>query len=259
MTSSGVNEVVNAEDICKSFGALEVLHKISLSAGRNEVVSILGRSGSGKSTFLRCINLLETPESGTVSINGQTIDFESGKAVGHGSAMSQRYLALRRKTAMVFQQFNLWPHWTVLENVSNVPIHVHGVARKEALERAEVLLERTGMTDKRNAYPAQLSGGQQQRVAIARALAVEPDVLLFDEPTSALDPELVNEVLLVIRKLATEGQTMLIVTHEINFAREVSDRVVFFDAGQIAESGSAKDILSGPSSAAFRKFLQLPA
>lgn len=196
---------VEATDVHKSFGALEVLKGISLSAAKGDVVSIIGASGSGKSTFLRCLNFLETPDGGRIKIGGEDITAD-------GSPVDKRrILALRRHVAMVFQSFNLWPHRTVLENVTEVPVHVQAVPKAEAVARAERYLERVGLGDKKDVYPSFLSGGQQQRVAIARALATEPDVMLFDEPTSALDPELVGEVLGVMRGLADEGRTMLVV------------------------------------------------
>jgi ABC-type histidine transport system ATPase subunit len=216
----------------KSFGALEVLKGIDLSVGRGEVVSIIGASGSGKSTFLRCINLLETYSRGDISIFGESLRIDPKGRVDNRQADR-----IRARVGMVFQSFNLWSHRTILQNLTEAPIHVSGLSRGQAKERAEALLEKVGIFDKRNHYPSHLSGGQQQRVAIARALAMEPDVLLFDEPTSALDPELVGEVLRVIRDLAQEGRTMIIVTHEMRFAREVSARVAFFHEGQIEEEG----------------------
>ena len=241
---------VNAEDVRKSFGQLDVLRGISLNADRGDVVSIIGASGSGKSTFLRCLNFLETPDSGRIRIGGEDIRID-------GRKIDRRQIrSLRRHVAMVFQSFNLWPHRTVLENVIEVPIHVQKVPKPEAVTRAEGYLERVGLADKRDVYPALLSGGQQQRVAIARALATEPDVMLFDEPTSALDPELVGEVLTVMRGLAEEGRTMLVVTHEMEFAREVSSQVVFLHQGEIAEHGAPKEVFSHPTSDACRKFLE---
>lgn len=241
---------VDAADVHKSFGALEVLRGISLSAKRGDVLSIIGASGSGKSTFLRCLNFLETPNSGRIRIGGEDI-------VINGSRLDQRRIrALRRRVAMVFQNFNLWPHRTVLENVIEVPVHVQSVGRADAVASAERYLERVGLADKRDVYPSFLSGGQQQRVAIARALAMEPEVLLFDEPTSALDPELVGEVLAVMRGLADEGRTMLVVTHEMEFAREVSSKVVFLHQGMIAEEGAPKQVFSAPTTDACKKFLE---
>jgi polar amino acid transport system ATP-binding protein len=214
------------------------------------VLSIIGASGSGKSTFLRCLNFLETPDSGRISIGGVDITITAKR-------LDQRKIrSLRRNVAMVFQSFNLWPHRTVLENVIEVPVHVQKVPKTEATERAERYLERVGLIEKRDAFPAQLSGGQQQRVAIARALATEPEVMLFDEPTSALDPELVGEVLAVMRGLAEEGRTMLVVTHEMEFAREVSSKVVFLHQGAIGEEGTPDVVFSSPSSDACKKFLE---
>lgn len=241
---------VEATDVHKSFGALEVLKGISLSAAKGDVVSIIGASGSGKSTFLRCLNFLEIPDGGRIRIGGEDI------SAGGGSVDKRRIQALRRHVAMVFQSFNLWPHRTVLENVTEVPIHVQSVPKAEAVSRGERYLERVGLADKKDVYPSFLSGGQQQRVAIARALATEPDVMLFDEPTSALDPELVGEVLGVMRGLADEGRTMLVVTHEMEFARDVSSQVVFLHQGMIAEAGPPKQVFSSPTTEACKKFLE---
>jgi ABC-type histidine transport system ATPase subunit len=211
----------------KSFGDVRVLDGIFLSARQGEVVSILGASGSGKSTFLRCLNFLETADAGTITIRGDSV------ILGQGTIAEETKRKLRRHTGFVFQSFNLWSHLTVIENVMQGPVHVMGRKPVDARERAEALLARVGVLERSNYYPAQLSGGQQQRVAIARALALDPDVLLFDEPTSALDPELVGEVLKVMRNLADEGRTMLVVTHEMSFAREVSSKVVFMHKGKI--------------------------
>ena len=243
------------EDIHKSFGPLEVLKGVSLTAHEHDVISILGSSGSGKSTFLRCINLLETPNSGKVYVHGELIRMTHK---GNGEIVPEdmkQVVRLRAKLAMVFQSFNLWSHMTVLENVIEAPIHVLKVPKKEAVERAEGVLNRVGMYDHKDYYPAHCSGGQQQRAAIARALAMEPEVMLFDEPTSALDPELVGEVLKVMRSLAGEGRTMLVVTHEMGFAREVSDQVMFLHDGRIEEFGKPKEVFSNPKSERFRQFL----
>ena len=244
------------EEIHKRFGAVEVLKGVSLAADDHDVVSILGSSGSGKSTLLRCINLLETPDAGRVYVKGELIrmreDARGGGAVPEDSRQVER---IRAKLAMVFQQFNLWSHMTVLQNVMEAPVHVLKVPRAEAAERAEEELSRVGMHDRRDYYPAHLSGGQQQRAAIARALAMEPEVMLFDEPTSALDPELVGEVLRVMRGLAEEGRTMLVVTHEMGFAREVSDRVMFLHEGRVEENGTPDDVFESPKSERFRQFL----
>lgn len=251
-TSSGPALVV--ENIHKRFGTLEVLKGVSLTAHEHDVIAILGASGSGKSTFLRCINLLETPDLGRVSLKGEAIEMKEGKA-GRSAASPKQVERLRSRLAMVFQQFNLWSHMTVLENVTEAPIHVLKLDKKSAAARAEAMLEKVGLAGKLGAYPAQLSGGQQQRVAIARALAMEPDVLLFDEPTSALDPELVGEVLKVMRDLAAEGRTMLVVTHEMGFAREVASRVMFLHKGQTEEEGTPDDIFIHPKSLRFQQFL----
>ncbi len=241
-------------DLYKSFGSLEVLKGISLTAHDRDVVSILGSSGSGKSTFLRCINLLETPTSGKVSVHGELIKMRSkrdGTSVPEDRNQVQR---IRSKLAMVFQQFNLWAHMTVLENVIEAPVHVLKVSKAQAIEHAEAVLQRVGMYERKDYYPAHLSGGQQQRAAIARALAMEPDMMLFDEPTSALDPELVGEVLKVMRGLAEEGRTMLVVTHEMGFAREVSSRVMFLHQGCVEEDGTPDQVFGQPKSERFRQF-----
>ena len=243
------------EDVHKSFGSVEVLKGVSLQARDHDVVSILGSSGSGKSTLLRCINLLETSDSGRVYVKGELIRMrESGRGapVAEDARQVER---IRAKLAMVFQQFNLWSHLTVVENVIEAPVHVLEVPRAEAVERADEELRRVGMHDRRDYYPAHLSGGQQQRAAIARALAMRPEVMLFDEPTSALDPELVGEVLRVMRGLAEEGRTMLVVTHEMGFAREVSDRVMFLHQGRVEEDGTPDEVFENPKSERFRQFL----
>ena len=241
-------------DIRKSFGPLDVLRGVSLRACEGEVISILGSSGSGKSTLLRCINMLEVPNSGAVTINGETIRMKNRGGLLKPADASQ-VQRLRAEAAMVFQSFNLWSHLTVLENLIEAPVHVQRRSRKEAVEEAKSLLERVGMADKRHQFPAFLSGGQQQRAAIARALAMHPSILLFDEPTSALDPELVGEVLKVMRDLADEGRTMLIVTHEMAFAREVSSRTIFLHKGAIEEQGPSKEMFSNPVSERFRQFV----
>ncbi len=211
------NIIIEANNIHKSFGLVEVLKGISLEARNHEIISILGSSGSGKSTFLRCLNFLEIPTSGSISVHGETVFTKNGKLAG-----PKQIEKVRSRLGMVFQQFNLWTHRTVLDNVIEGPIYVNKVPKSEARDKAKILLERVGLSDRMHAYPAQLSGGQQQRVAIARALAMDPDAILFDEPTSALDPELVGDVLKVIQSLAAEGRTMIIVTHEMAFARDVS-------------------------------------
>jgi ABC-type histidine transport system ATPase subunit len=243
------------EDLHKRFGSLEVLKGISLTAHDHDVVSILGSSGSGKSTFLRCINLLETPDAGRVEVHGELIRMRQkgqGKRIPEDSRQVDR---IRSELAMVFQQFNLWAHMTVLENVIEAPIHVLKVPKAQAIERAHATLHKVGMYERRDYYPAHLSGGQQQRAAIARALAMEPKVMLFDEPTSALDPELVGEVLRVMRGLAEEGRTMLVVTHEMGFARDVSSQVMFMHEGQVEELGDPAKVFVAPESERFRQFL----
>lgn len=239
----------------KTFGQHEVLKGISLDAKRGDVVSIIGSSGSGKSTFLRCINLLETPTDGEIWVNGELIQMKhnrSGDAVPVSEKQVQR---IRSRLAMVFQGFNLWSHMTVIQNVMEAPVHVLGVPKVEAREQAEALLERVGLYDRRDYYPGHLSGGQQQRAAIARALAVEPEVLLFDEPTSALDPELVGEVLGVMRSLAEEGRTMLVVTHEMAFARDVSNHVMFLHQGLVEEQGHPDQLFNQPKSERLQQFI----
>jgi len=241
-------------DLHKSFGALEVLKGVSLAACEGEVVSILGSSGSGKSTMLRCINLLETPDHGTIQVGQQTLSFERSRDK-RAAVDRRRVERLRRDAAMVFQSFNLWSHMTVLENVVAAPIHVLKRPRAQCVAEAEALLAKVGIADRRHYYPAHLSGGQQQRAAIARALAMQPKVLLFDEPTSSLDPELVGEVLRVMRSLADEGRTMLVVTHEMAFARDVSSQVLFLHRGRIDEEGPPDEVFSRPKSERLRQFL----
>ncbi|CAN7755149.1 amino acid ABC transporter ATP-binding protein [Ensifer adhaerens] len=233
----------------KRFGDLEVIKGVSFTAHRGDVISILGSSGSGKSTLLRCLNFLEEPSGGEIWISGRQVSARPGRT-------GQREInALRVKLGMVFQSFNLWSHKTVLENIVEAPIHVLGLSKRDARLRAEELLLKVGLADKRHTYPSHLSGGQQQRIAIARALAMEPEILLFDEPTSALDPELVGEVLKVIRSLAEEGRTMLIVTHELGFARQVSNRVVFLHQGRIEEEAEPEAFFSNPTSPRLKQFL----
>ena len=241
-------------ELTKRFGALEVLKGISLDAHKGDVISILGASGSGKSTFLRCINLLETPDTGTVTVAGETIAMR--KRRGASEPADRRQVdRLRTKLGMVFQSFNLWSHMTVLQNVIEAPVHVQKRAKAECVAEAEALLAKVGIADKRHHYPAHLSGGQQQRAAIPRALAMRPDVMLFDEPTSALDPELVGEVLRVMRTLAEEGRTMLVVTHEMGFARDVSSRVIYLDRGTVCDDGPPAQLFGGGASPRFRQFL----
>ena len=243
-----------ARDIHKSFGALEVLKGVSVTAREGDVIAMLGASGSGKSTFLRCINLLETPNSGEVSLRGEVIRMVPGRH-GPKPADQKQVDRIRSHLSMVFQQFNLWSHMTVMQNVIEAPVHVLKLSKAEALERGREVLAKVGMSDKHDYYPAHLSGGQQQRAAIARALAMNPDVMLFDEPTSALDPELVGEVLRVIRQLAEEGRTMIVVTHEMGFAREVSNQVIFLHQGKIEEQGPPQEVFGNQRSERFRQFL----
>ena len=235
--------MIDIENLRKSFGDVEVLKGINLTIKEKEVVVIIGPSGSGKSTLLRCMNYLEEPTSGEVSVDGIVLDGEAN------------INKVREEVGMVFQRFNLFPHMTVLQNIMLAPIKVRHVAKQEAEETARKLLARVGLVDKADAYPSQLSGGQQQRVAIARALAMKPKVMLFDEPTSALDPEMVGEVLDVMRKLAEEGMTMVIVTHEMGFAREVGDRLLFVDDGRIIEQGDPKEVFEHPKEERTRLFL----
>jgi len=243
--------MLQATDIHKSFGAHHVLKGVSLSVGKGEVVTLIGASGSGKSTFLRCLNLLETPQSGRLQVGAHTFDFAAKRPPGD-AALAQ----LRRDIGMVFQHFNLFPHMTVLQNVLEAPMQVKGMARAEAGDLARDLLAKVGLADKVDAYPSRLSGGQKQRVAIARALAMKPDVMLFDEVTSALDPELVGEVLSVIKTLAADGMTMVLVTHEMGFAAEVSDRVGFMLEGAMAEIGPPAEIIRKPRNERLKAFLE---
>ena len=235
--------MIDIENLRKSFGDVEVLKGIDLTIKEKEVVVIIGPSGSGKSTLLRCMNYLEEPTSGKVSVDGIVLDGEAN------------INKVREEVGMVFQQFNLFPHMTVLDNIMLAPIKVRHITKAEAEDTARKLLARVGLADKADAYPSQLSGGQQQRVAIARALAMKPKVMLFDEPTSALDPEMVGEVLDVMRKLAEEGMTMVIVTHEMGFAREVGDRLLFVDDGRIIEQGDPKEVFEHPQEERTRLFL----
>ncbi|MER8729998.1 amino acid ABC transporter ATP-binding protein [Mesorhizobium sp. M1227] len=246
--------LVRARDVHKAFGPLEVLKGIDLDVAPGEVVVILGPSGSGKSTFLRCINHLEAIDQGSIEVDGEQIGYRLHD--GRLDKLSDRAIAAqRRKIGMVFQQFNLYPHMTTLQNVIEAPVGVHRENRKEAIGYACELLTRVGLADKIDAYPRQLSGGQQQRVAIARALAIRPKLMLFDEPTSALDPELVGEVLATMRDLARQGLTMIVVTHEIGFAREAADRVVFMDDGNVIEAGPPDEVLAKPRHPRTRAFL----
>jgi octopine/nopaline transport system ATP-binding protein len=239
----------------KSFGALEVLKGISFGAVDGDVISIIGSSGSGKSTMLRCINLLETPNEGEIIVSGETIRMKRRRDGRMEAADRGQVDRIRMRLGMVFQSFNLWSHLTILDNVIEAPIHVQKRPRAECVAEGEALLDKVGIADKRNHYPSHLSGGQQQRAAIARALAMNPKVMLFDEPTSALDPELVAEVLRVIRALAEEGRTMLIVTHEMGFAREVSSKAIFLHQGRIEEEGPPEQVFRNPVSERCRQFI----
>ncbi len=236
--------MIKTENLTKSFGKNMVLKNINVTINKGEVVAVIGPSGSGKSTFLRCLNLLEKPTSGKVYINGREIT--DGRV---------NIMEVRKQIGMVFQQFNLFPHMTVLENVTFAPQKVNKVPAEEAKKVAKELLAKVGLTDKENAYPSQLSGGQKQRVAIARALAMKPEIMLFDEPTSALDPEMVKEVLDVVKDLAETGMTMVIVTHEMNFAKEVADRILFIDGGIIVEDAEPEKFFSAPESERAKDFL----
>ena len=242
-------------DLHKRYGDLEVLKGVSLTARDGDVISILGSSGSGKSTFLRCINLLENPSKGEIHVAGEQLKL---KASRHGelvAADNRQINRLRSELGFVFQNFNLWPHMSVLDNIIEAPRRVLGLSKAEAIERAEALLAKVGIGEKRHSYPNQLSGGQQQRAAIARTLCMEPKVILFDEPTSALDPEMVQEVLGVIRALAEEGRTMLLVTHEMNFARQVSSEVVFLHQGRVEEQGRPDQVFDQPQSPRCQQFM----
>ncbi len=243
------------EDLHKSFGSHEVIKGVSMEAQKGEVIAILGASGSGKSTFLRCINLLEIPNSGEIWLSGEKMRMtrnRRGETVPEDIRQVER---MRARLAMVFQSFNLWSHMTVMENVLEGPLYVQKTPKAEAREKAKALLAKVGLSDRADYYPAHLSGGQQQRVAIARALAMDPDVMLFDEPTSALDPELVGEVLGVMRDLADEGRTMLVVTHEMGFARDVSSKTVFLHQGEVCEEGPPAELFSNPQTPEFQAFL----
>lgn len=249
---AGAPIIIAAEGVSKRFGSNQVLTRVSLAVSEREVVCIVGPSGSGKTTLLRCLALLEEPSEGRVTMNGIVIARPGAEIAVRRAARS-----VRPDIGMVFQHFNLWPHMSVLENVIEAPMRVKLVPKAEAIAMAEQLLNKVGLADKRDAYPARLSGGQQQRVAIARALAMSPKVMLFDEPTSALDPELRREVLVVIRQLASEGMTMMVVTHEMNFARNVGSRLAFMDHGEIVEEGDPVHFFSAPRTDRARRFLRL--
>jgi ABC-type histidine transport system ATPase subunit len=255
MTPPKPPHLLEAEDISKRFGKHEVLRGVTVRARQGDVIAMIGASGSGKSTFLRCLNLLEQPHAGRIVLAGESLALvpdRDGSLKAQSAAQLQN---LRSRVAMVFQHFNLWAHMTALDNVMEAPVQVLGLSKQEARERAERYLQRVGVSHRQDAYPAHLSGGEQQRVAIARALAMEPQVMLFDEPTSALDPELVGEVLRVMRSVAEEGRTMIVVTHEMGFAREVANRVLFLHGGQIEEQGEAREVLLRPQSERLKGFL----
>lgn len=242
--------MISVKKLHKSFGELKVLNGLDLEVEKGKVIVMIGPSGSGKTTFLRCLNVLESPTSGTVQIAGQQLDFDK--------AVPKKEITLfRRLTGMVFQSYNLFPHMTALENIMEGPVTVKKEAKEQARAKGENLLQKVGLLDRKDHYPFQLSGGQQQRVGIARALAMEPEVMLFDEPTSALDPELVGEVLTVMKSLAQEGMTMIVVTHEMKFAREVADEVIFIDNGIIVEKGTPERIFTNPKEERTRRFLNL--
>ncbi|WP_095193383.1 ABC transporter ATP-binding protein [Pseudomonas sp. Irchel 3A7] len=243
------------QDLHKSYGSHEVLRGVSLEAKAGDVISIIGSSGSGKSTFLRCINLLEQPNAGNIVLNGEQLKLVTNKLGGLKAAEPKQLQRMRSRLSMVFQHFNLWSHMSALENVMEAPVHVLGVNKKQAREKAEYYLNKVGVAHRMDAWPAHMSGGEQQRVAIARALAMEPEVMLFDEPTSALDPELVGEVLKVMQDLALEGRTMVVVTHEMGFAREVSNQLVFLHKGQVEERGDPREVLVKPQSERLQQFL----
>ncbi len=244
------------DDLHKQYGSNEVLKGVSLKANAGDVISVIGSSGSGKSTMLRCINFLEQPSAGRIYVDGEEVRTNKDKSGGLRVADQKQLQRIRTKLSMVFQHFNLWSHMNVLENVIEAPMHVLGVARREAEERARIYLEKVGLAPRlEKQYPSHLSGGQQQRVAIARALAMNPDVMLFDEPTSALDPELVGEVLKVMQKLAEEGRTMIVVTHEMGFARNVSNHVMFLHQGRVEEEGNPDEVFGNTKSERLQQFL----
>ena len=255
---SDTDTVIELRDLHKAYGDLEVIKGVSISAKRGDVVSLIGSSGSGKSTLLRCANLLEDSQQGDVLFKGEPVKWAG---VGHGRSPSDRAQVIRIRTnlSMVFQQFNLWSHMTILQNVMEAPVTVLGRDKAEVENAARAYLDKVGIGDKSDVYPAQLSGGQQQRAAIARALCMEPEALLFDEPTSALDPELEQEVIKVIKDLATEGRTMLIVTHDMKLAADVSDNVVFLHQGLIEEEGAPETLFGAPKSTRLRQFLSSTA
>lgn len=247
--------VLELKQLEKNFGENRVLKGINLSANKGDVISIIGSSGSGKSTMLRCINFLETPDNGSINVCGETIDCSEVDLSNPDKKLQNQIINIRKKLGMVFQSFNLWSHMNILNNITEAPVHVLGKDKEDAEQEAMKLLEQVGIKDKAYDYPVHLSGGQQQRAAIARALAISPEILLFDEPTSSLDPELVDEVLSVMRKLAEEGKTMLVVTHEMEFARKVSNKVIFLHDGLIEEEGHPDTVFTNPQSERCRNFL----
>jgi arginine/ornithine transport system ATP-binding protein len=253
--TASLGSLLQVEGIFKRYGSNDVLKGVSLQAKAGDVISLIGSSGSGKSTLLRCINLLEKPNAGRIVLSGEELVLKANKQGELDAVNAAQLQKLRTRLAMVFQHFNLWAHMTVLQNIIEAPVHVLGVPKDQAVQTARKYLERVGLKDVEDRYPAHMSGGQQQRVAIARALAVEPEVMLFDEPTSALDPELVGEVLRVMKLLAEEGRTMVVVTHEMGFAREVSNHLVFLHKGQIEEQGAPAEVLSRPKSERLAQFL----
>ena len=246
---------LEVDDLHKRYGSNEVLKGVSLAARAGDVISIIGSSGSGKSTFLRCINLLEQPHAGRILLNGEQLRLKAGKDGALHAEDARQLQRMRSRLAMVFQHFNLWSHMSALDNVMEAPVHVLGMAKREAREKAEYYLAKVGVAHRKEAYPAHMSGGEQQRVAISRAQTMETEVMLFDEPTSALDPELVGEVLRVMQDLAQEGRTMVVVTHEMGFAREVSNQLVFLHKGLVEERGCPKEVLANPQSERLRQFL----
>tara|TARA_B100000953_G_scaffold225941_1_gene187437 strand:- start:7 stop:771 length:765 start_codon:yes stop_codon:yes gene_type:complete len=250
-----MTNALEIKNLKKSFGNLEVIKDVSLVAKQGDVICVIGSSGSGKSTLLRCINLLETPDSGEVLVNGELLKMKKNKKGKLSPVDHNQVDRIRSKLSMVFQDFNLWSHMTVLQNVIEAPIYVQKIEKSAARKNGLQLLEKVGIAEKADQYPSSLSGGQQQRAAIARALAMNPDVMLFDEPTSSLDPELVGEVLKVMKSLAEEGRTMIVVTHEIGFAKEAASKVIFLDQGCIEEEGSPNDLFNNPQSARLKQFL----
>lgn len=246
---------LEVQDLHKRYGSHEVLKGVSLAAAAGDVISIIGSSGSGKSTFLRCINLLEQPHAGKILLNNEELKLVANKDGAMKAADPKQLQRMRSRLSMVFQHFNLWSHMTALENVMEAPVHVLGMSKKDAREKAEHYLAKVGVGHRKDAFPGHMSGGEQQRVAIARALAMEPEVMLFDEPTSALDPELVGEVLKVMQDLAQEGRTMVVVTHEMGFARKVANRVIFMDEGKIVEDRNKDDFFNNPESERAKDFL----